>query len=195
MSVLFIFHDLNFLQQIRLLQVKRSNIHRLAQRSLKLHWKPFYQMFKHSYTKWIQHEVASIHFCSLIHQRSTKKKNYLCLYLQFFAFVFLLLRRSKVQTQSKQTAIQSLTCRGRLGDLKQHCARLHVPDLEPGEVNAVNVFIWAAQIIWREDCDTDKTCEVEKSEGGENTTNIKTRPADKYAKILRYDDDTLNKKT
>lgn len=40
-----------------------------------------------------------------------------------------------------------LACRGRLSDLKQHRARLHVPDLEPGEVNAVNVFIWAAQII------------------------------------------------
>lgn len=131
-----------------------------------------------------------------INVRQRRRIIFVCICSFLFLF-FLLLRRSKVQTQSKQTKkkIQSLTCRGRLGDLKQHCARLHVPDLEPGEVNAVNVFIWAAQIIWREDCDTDKTREVEKSEGGENTTNIKARPADKYAKILRYDDDTLNKNT
>lgn len=45
--------------------------------------------------------------------------------------------------------MRRLACGGRLGDFKQHCARLHVSDLEPGEVDAVNVFIWAAEVIWR----------------------------------------------
>lgn len=103
----------------------------------------------------------------------------------FLLLFFVLLRRSKVQTRSKQTAMLSLACRGRLSDLKQHRARFHVPDLEPGEVNAVNVFIWAAQIIWREDCDTDKTCEVGKRHECGNTSHIKARADDKYGKVLR----------
>lgn len=42
---------------------------------------------------------------------------------------------------------QKLACGRRLGDFKQHGARLHVPDLESGEVDVVNVLVWAAQII------------------------------------------------
>lgn len=38
-------------------------------------------------------------------------------------------------------------CRRGFGDFKQHCAGLHVSDLEPGEVDVVNVLLWAAQII------------------------------------------------
>lgn len=41
-----------------------------------------------------------------------------------------------------------LTCRRGFGDFKQHCAGLHVSDLEPGEVDVVNVLLWATQIIW-----------------------------------------------
>jgi len=40
------------------------------------------------------------------------------------------------------------TCR-RFGDLEQNRPRLHVADLEAGEVDHVDVFIWRAKIIWR----------------------------------------------
>lgn len=42
---------------------------------------------------------------------------------------------------------QKLACGWRFGDFKQHRACLHVPDLESGEVDVVNVLVWAAQII------------------------------------------------
>lgn len=43
--------------------------------------------------------------------------------------------------------VQRLACRWRFGDFKQHGARFHVSDFEPGEVDVVNVLVRATKII------------------------------------------------
>lgn len=49
--------------------------------------------------------------------------------------------------QQIHRVIERLTCGRRFGDFKQHSAGLHVSDLEPCEVDFVNVLLRAAQII------------------------------------------------
>lgn len=43
-----------------------------------------------------------------------------------------------------------LTWCGRFCDLKQDGPCLHVADLEPGEVDHVDIFLWGAQVVWNE---------------------------------------------
>lgn len=54
---------------------------------------------------------------------------------------------SQRSTAATQGAGKGPTGGWRFGDFKQHRAGLHVSDLEPGEVDVVNVLIAAAQVI------------------------------------------------
>lgn len=48
-------------------------------------------------------------------------------------------------------------CR-RFGDLEQDGPRFHVTDLEPGEVDHVDIFFWGAKIVWKREKKLVKLC-------------------------------------